>query len=858
MKRIKPVLFFALSAFAVLMANDTMAADPPNQSRLTADEKKYLDELMTSFLFDPKGGKPVKVAVPIRSVWASSGEGTRFGWLVDGKGGNPAKVIFTDGAWIPAPPEKEITKVDFLAASKARYQALAEKKDDKKKDGPDIDEMFLKMQRTAVGMVDDDLVWAAWLYRLGHEELAARALAMARKGGGDPRKHLRDELAWSAFAGMVHAYMVRADEEALQSGERLLRLYPEEVKDKVYAQTPQIIDDLKRRQKKGTFGKAPPDNWPEDFEKWDTKKKTAFLIDALEEVDARQFSQPGDVALSWDRRVDALIRLGDPVIPELLDVLEKDERLTRSVHFWRDFGRHRTVLSVREAALTALMSILHVSFFETNSTSDSLTARGKEGVEEVAKKLRTYWNEYGKYPFDERMMKVLVDAKSSFTAKRDAARNLATINEERHLDTGSSSRLNNPESVKKSNDAIAKFRNPTAAEAILASMDADLKALDAKPAKERDEYEKNRAEEIYLSALVGLGDKRIGPEIAKRAAMTTVFAKRRQWAEAAHFLGEPKPFQAFAEEFRAGNMKIPDDDNRGVEYISPRYSSRELMEIVSSLSRVASPEADRALGALTDPRHPQHAAAARQIISEDVHFSGEHGWFGHPYCLKILRAELENKTLTGATFSIQGNQVARSAKNSHGSSSMPEFLADQSQRREQAEERTCDAAAQKLAELIIGVPDYHVLQSDCDQRLASLKKVVDHFHGHYCKANDRERKIFGIAHWSVAFLPDIRPLGRAATADDVKAGKAIFHLGGKGKLAEQMLPAVAIRKGDEMKAYPARVLIVQAEVGPDGQIIYGIIGRHEVGQIPASELTAIKTFADLEKEEKEAKEKKRN
>ena len=196
-----------------------------------------------------------------------------------------------------------------------------------------------------------------------------------------------------------------------------------------------IVDDRKRRQKNGTFGKAPAEKWPDGFDKWDANKKAAFLIDALDEVDARQWGQPGGVDLSSDRRVEELIRLGDATVPALLDALETDERLTRSVHFWRDFARSRTVLGVREATLTALMSILRVRVFEPAATGDNFTARGDDAAKEMAKRLRAYWKEYGRLPFDERMMKVLTDPKTNFEAKREAATNLATVNEDRRLQT---------------------------------------------------------------------------------------------------------------------------------------------------------------------------------------------------------------------------------------------------------------------------------------------------------------------------------------------------------------------------------------------------------------------------------------
>ena len=156
------------------------------------------------------------------------------------------------------------------------------------------------------------------------------------------------------------------------------------------------------------------------FDSWDQNKKIAWLIDSLEEVDARQWGQPGGVPLGMDRRVAALIEIGDPAVPALIDAVEKDGRLTRSVHFSRDFSRDRTVLSVREAALTAVMSILKVRVFEPASTGDNFTARGEDTAVKTAQRLREYWKTYGGLPFDERMMKTLADPKA--TSRRSARR----------------------------------------------------------------------------------------------------------------------------------------------------------------------------------------------------------------------------------------------------------------------------------------------------------------------------------------------------------------------------------------------------------------------------------------------------
>lgn len=817
---------------------------------LTAEDKKYLDGLMREFLFDPKGAERVTVPTVVRTVWASADEVAADGWLVPGKDGRPGRVYFTDGASIPAPPDQKMKKVDFVAACQARYVLPPKKEEgDEKKGDLDRDEVFRKMRRTAVGAVqDDDLAVAAWLYRLGHEGLAGRALAAARKGEGDPRKRLREELAWSAFAGMVHAYMVRADEEALAHGERLLRLYADEVKGKEYRQAEQVVAELNRRQKKGTFGKVPPEKEPEGFDKWDAKKKTAYLIEALEEVDARQWGQPGGVDLVSDRRVMELIRLGDAVVPDLIDVLEKDERLTRSVQFGRDFFKSRNILSVGDAALMALSGILRVRHFDPAAESDSPEG-GQNRMTKMASRVRAYWNDYGQLPFDERMMKVLTDPKASLYAKREAVQNLAMPDQNPFLSRIIHPNVSGKPLPRKRNPAVAKFSNPTVAEAILTTLDAELKAFDARIPKEYVKFNistRRGIEEEYLLALVDLGDTRIGKEAAIRASIAKVPDMRRAWVEAAHYLGEPKPLQAFTADYLVGKIEASEEDNDG----------SELMNVVSTFIRVGTPETARALDTLVDPKHPHYKVLARQLLfrSPSPFRSDEGRWFDHPYCLRILRTALEDTTPSGAIITVEENSIERRGENGFRSQSIPKYLADPAVRREKVAERVCDVAAEKLGELVVGLPRYHPLFKDADKRLTAFKAAFDRYAGNYRRATWREQQSLGLSSWAPAYLPDIRPLARAATADDVKAGKAVFHLDGKGKPADLELPAVAVLKRDEKKEQPPRVLIVQAEVGPDCAVTYGIITREEVRVVPGRELTGIKTFAELEKEEKAAAE----
>jgi hypothetical protein len=805
---------------------------------LTAEDRKYLSDLMKQFLFDPKEAERVAVRVDFRSVWGTSEKIAIDAWLVRGKDGKPSGLFLTDGESIPIPNEKQLKKVDFRAVCKTRY-AMPKKPLD---DGQENEEAFLQMHFAGLGVVpDDDLAFAAWLFRLGEDGLSALALAAARKASEDPSKHVREELAWSAFAKLVHAYMVRADAEALAHGERLLRLYREEAKG---YEAELIVADLKRRQKKGTFGKAPAEKLPPGFEQWEIKKQAAHLIDALEEVSVYQDGQPGGVDLAADRNVDALIRLGDRAIPALLDAFENDQRLTRSVHYWRNFSHERTVLSVREALLTAIMSILRVRVFQPASTGDSFTTRGEDAVKWHVKQLRAYWKQYGQLPFDERMMTILTDPKTTFEAKREAATNLGTIDTDRRFGTTvwTDSIRDDPE--RKRNPLFDKFKRPTVAEAILAAMAADLKDHDGKPSKadpHYHEYIRHGIKRKYLWAAVGVGDQRIAPVIAKWATEAKSLERRREFAEAAHWLGDSKPFRAFADEFRAGKITVSDKE--------------ELKAILRALIEVGIPEAQAALEKLADPDHPQHQAVARKILTE----YGDRPWREHRFSLSILRKALDDTTLTGTTYTIGKDKRTVSLQGQvSGAGGLPEFLREPAVRRDKAEERACDDAALKLNELVVGLPPYHPLFKDADKRLTALKAAFDRYSGKYRRATWQEHIGLDLSLYSPAYVPDIKPLGRTATADDVKTGKAVFHLDGKGRLADLKLPAVAMLKRDEQKDSPTRLLIVQAEIGPDGELVFGVITKENIRFIRGIEVTSIQTFADLERQEQEKRDKKKS
>ena len=125
----------------------------------------------------------------------------------------------------------------------------------------------------------------------------------------------------------------------------------------------------------------------------------------LDELAQGQSGQPGGVWLAGNQTVKALISEGDGAVEPLLDCLENDKRLTRSVSFHRDFASQRRVLPVQDAANAALDEILKVHF-ETHS------------------EYRAYWQKYKSVPLVERWYRTLLDDQAGRRQWMQAAANI--------------------------------------------------------------------------------------------------------------------------------------------------------------------------------------------------------------------------------------------------------------------------------------------------------------------------------------------------------------------------------------------------------------------------------------------------
>lgn len=820
--------YLVLVCCGLLLAS-CVASSAQDTPKLSDADKALLDKV-AELVVKPTG-ECIRFKAMAYSCWGGGGEADRLGWLERDAEGKPLRVRDVDGDWMGVPGRFETVK--FLELCKSDYGA----------DPDEDDDTFREMTETSLGPAGafPDLVVACWCRQLGDNSLAAKVLRDARRGESDDETIgiLKQTLAWRCFAGSAHAFINGDDEQALHYASRFEQKYAD-FNDEFGTPAADILADLKRRKEAGTFGKYQPteydDDWnaivklPEGYESWEETRQLDWLLLNLENVDARQWGQPGGVDLSSDWRVQQLIKLGEAGVPKLIDCIESDKRLTRSMHFWRDFATSRTVMAVREAALVAVMTILQVEVFDPVSTGDNFSSRGEEGAKKVAARLRKYWEEYGKYPFDERMMKILTNPEASLEARQEAALNLAYINDRPVRGTtvwtsGSRTRSEGP------NPVVEKFKEPTVAEAILTLMDQHVAqiAKDEADDPEMQQYYAHRATGRYADALVTLDDKRIVPELRKRIDGDASPALKRTFAWVCLWLDDDAPFKALCKRFAEGTEPgLADSDS--------------LAELLHMLARVELPEVETAMSALLKPEHPAHAIYRDQVLNENPSWTDDAIWFAHRSCITLLRKQLDNTKASGSYFKVEGDTYTEGEDGSSSSGPIPDYLKADPDLRKSAQGRWCDDAAMKLNELVGGLPRYNPLFSDAETRLQRMRELLDQYAANLHRADEWEAESVGEWGWGPFYLFSPPPLGRAAAESDVKAGNAVFALQGS-EVAALKLPARGAlspapeREGDEpVEDDREWCLIVQAETDAEGKTWYGVVRRHGFEKVAAEQL----------------------
>jgi hypothetical protein len=220
------------------------------------------------------------------------------------------------------------------------------------------------------------------------------------------------------------------------------------------------------------------------------------------------------------------------------------------------------------------------------------------------------------------------------------------------------------------------------------------------------------------------------------------------------------------------------------------------------------------------------------------------GWFEHPFCLAVLRQKLDDKTLTGGFYTLNGMTCyyRTPAGDVTSANGIPELRTNPAAFSSLAAERVCDMAANRLAEVTLGLPLCHSLLKESDQRLRALREALDRFGERFERIPPDVAGAFGVSPRERLYVPMFDPLGRAATSADLRAGRAVFDFGGKGSLAAQPLPAFGFRKSSGKGDEAEPVLIVQAEWSPEGELVFGAIGFYGIRALPASQVEKVRPF----------------
>jgi hypothetical protein len=242
----------------------------------------------------------------------------------------------------------------------------------------------------------------------------------------DPYLFFAEDWAWALFDRLIAAHMRGDDALALATARVLAELQPKieteaarrgiarrsgrqlapGSKEAPYLtfleQLPRLVADLERRVAEGPR----PSVWELGVTNLPTSaERVRALVRELDQVRGHQWSQPGCVDFFTDPIVVLLAGEGEAAVEALLECMESDERLTRSVGFPRDFMRKRTVLPVAKAA-RAILEFLWQYEFDTAACA------------------RAYWNRYKSLPLEERWYAILQNDGAGMDRWLEAARNI--------------------------------------------------------------------------------------------------------------------------------------------------------------------------------------------------------------------------------------------------------------------------------------------------------------------------------------------------------------------------------------------------------------------------------------------------
>lgn len=725
-----------------------------------------------------------------------------------------------------------------------------------------------------------NMVKCALLLVLGRDDLAVDLLAtLGDRGPGDkdPYLPLVTRWVWFHYDRAICAHMRGDDVIALASARaaaaagtaiekdaplRGITRGKNPVNDKPAPYTDFLgnIHLLVRDQERRVALK-PADRKPADWQQIDDPAaRIKLLIRNLEFVDETQWSQPGSVSLRSSPILAALAKEGEAAVDPLIDCLESDERLVRSVSFGRDFHTGRYLLSVGDAAYSAITAIQKTNTFGPATQHGYRSASGgKRG--DVVRELRDYWKRTKGVPEMERAFQALADDKATEVQWLEAARKIVSPVRPANVPPIPAivRRMLPPDPP--AGAKLAARRSPSVTELLIRRADS---VADLNPGNTRRVYQMELS--CKLTLLLAQWDPSAAREpIRNRLAQCAALQReKRNSTYVARTLLEP-----LAQLLAAGLSQK--DDKLAAEYAAwlGELSPKDVESFHPAAPFLP-------LGYAPD-NSLLAKAAEKAFISPDSQWLPLHekvpaGWpdfltflVSVPAFQKMLAQEFTNTTDLGtisvdiekksANLSMKSGRYGHSLANSRD----PDLPPDAAPR----SVRVCDAYAWMLSRLegsppfepywpvekkdaaIAQYPKFLQKWGRCFQEYPPLDATV-RFRGdvasfHLLKADEE-------------FLNNTKVVGEE---DDVASGRAIFSLADIG--AERrtvpltMFPHIARWKtlktfplsptvdkdGTQHERFDQKGYVWQAEeVLVDGkwQRFYGFVGRHIIAKVPADEI----------------------
>lgn len=846
-------------------------------------------------LADPTGGEYREITVRVGSVWGGDTVVKTHGWVLPKQNGEDETRAVTPNGLVYS--VRSVGGKASIAKDVATFLKKREEAQTKYGRQFGFGWRSTSAEGDSVSIDSPSFLYVCLLLRLG-EDKAAESLYKAWSSALEPRvnaneSNLRDpyfllvnQWTWSVYDRAVCAHM-RGDDALAASDAALLTqsqpLIEAEVKTRNPKQyptngsikeegspalpflknLPELLADSKRRL---TDSKPPA----LDLAALKTKpqaERIATLIQHLDEVAARQSGQPGGVGLDASPISSALIAEGEAAVEPLLDVLENDKRLTRSVSFGRDFFQDRNLLSVRSAAFTCFVRIIGVSEF----------SEGRD-----VKSIRAWWAKNKGITAPERWFAQLADDGNQLVVANDDPKGYEKTAMHREADvdrwSAAADRILTRSDVTESGgwvslptrdkskplpayrgELLRSLRSPSVSDVF------EKRALQlSNPAEERWGFDVQRGA-VFALRLYAWDPQNPRTLTTLRTVMDRCIAfENKQSKEQGHSdqyqLGGRIARLAIAR-VALGDTKAAKEYSTWLRSVNPEYLSHETDSALYPL--------------MQDPQNPVWEREAAALFSDttavwgklfaDPKYRGNYGSFpliGSRMLRvttfrELVRKRLSDKTEAGTVSPVQGSPNSISFKWLDGGSMGAGIPATSAKGKPVSQKiRVCDRVAFSLQGLP-GVPLWEPFAPEAkrDKQCAAIADYLRLYGPGFRETETYERPLHGFDMGSPfdSILLGIETGTTPATTTDVAESRAVFALNPDKRprvVTDLTLPleaswekdpfAQTSKTADGKKHRYSRGKIYQAEEEWDGtqwRRYYGFVGTHTITKVPADQVT---------------------